>query len=82
MYETINEPVQVTASFSGKSIKPLWFQWNKNTHRVQSVTFQWKDRVGASVLHCFSVSDGATLYELVFDSNNINWTLRRVYIDG
>ncbi|MCQ4573783.1 MAG: hypothetical protein NOU37_00835 [Candidatus Brocadiales bacterium] len=75
----INERVKVGAVFGdGEKIKPVWFKWNSRQHRIKSITYTWTSRQGRAVIHHFSVTDGANLYELLYNTENSVWELANV----
>lgn len=82
MVEVIDEPIDVSAIFRNGRIKPLSFIWNRERYEIKEVTYTWNDRQGEARLFYFSVSDGANLYELCFNSKTMDWKLNRVYIEG
>lgn len=77
--ERIREPVRVAAVFSpGRQIKPVWFDWQRRKHTVLETTYCWTDKAGdATQLH-FSVTDGAALFELIYNTVDQSWTLNGV----
>jgi len=74
----INEIIDVGAVFSKDRIKPKWFVWKKRKYAVKETTYTWKDRAGEAILIHFSVSDGATLFELCFNQKSLEWKLENV----
>ena len=75
MSTIINEPIDVGAVFGKTRIKPKWFIWNGNKRDIKEVTYTWRAREGeAEVIH-FSVTDGATVFELTFNQKTLRWTL-------
>jgi len=75
----VGKIVNVLVSFSLPGhIHPLRFQWAGRLIRIQEVTYRWKSREGAKEMHHFSVTDGSTLYELVFDSTSLIWRLENI----
>jgi hypothetical protein len=78
----INEPVKVGAVFgNGEKIRPVWFKWNGRQHRIESITYTWSSRQGRAVVYHFSVTDGANLYELCYNSETSVWQLAQVDIE-
>jgi hypothetical protein len=71
----IDEPVVVGAVFSRGGVKPIWFTWNGREIRIRTIAFTWKTREGsASILH-FSVTDGQSLYEIVYNAQTFQWRI-------
>ena len=70
------EPVRVAAIFEpGKRIRPVWFERHRRQHKVVQTTYAWRDLVGDTPLHHFTVTDGEALYELVYSPLQGTWTL-------
>jgi hypothetical protein len=62
----------------GNSIRPVWFDWRRRKYEVREVTYTWQEREGEATLLRFAVSDGASLFELTFNSANRIWSLAAV----
>jgi hypothetical protein len=73
----IGEKVNVLASFTG-GIRPIKFKWSGRLVTVKEVTYTWKSREGQASVHHFSVSDGASLYELSFHTQSLVWRLENL----
>lgn len=74
--ERIAEKVKVAAIFApGGRVRPVWFEWQREKHAITETTYCWLDRVGNATLLRFAVSDGASLFELSYNTNDQNWTL-------
>lgn len=59
----------------GKRAQPVWFELNHRQHRITESTYHWQDRVGERQLLHYAVTDGESLYELVFDPADQSWTI-------
>ena len=78
MTTAVNEPIEVGAVFRKSGIRPVWFLWQGRKYPVERVTYRWKEKVGESWLHSFSVFDGANTFELIYDSKLLQWKLGRI----
>ncbi len=74
----LDEPVQVGAVFKKAGVLPRWFLYHGKKIKVREVTYSWKENVGQSLFHHFSVSDGINLYDLVFQPERLFWKLEAV----
>jgi hypothetical protein len=74
----LNEPVQVGAVFRQAGVVPRWFFYHGRKIKVQEVTYCWKENIGQTLFHHFSVSDGINLYELVFQPERLHWKLEAI----
>jgi hypothetical protein len=72
----VQEPIRVAVIFGpGDRVRPVWFDWGCRKYEVQEVTYTWRERVGEACLFHFAVSDGASLFELVYDAAGQRWSL-------
>jgi hypothetical protein len=79
MYETIDEPVKVIASFDKGLITPHKFSWRNRVIQVDRVGMIHRTKDGAVTCYAFSVSSGSAAYKLLFNIATLKWTLQQVY---
>lgn len=77
-FETLRDPVEVEVYFGPLGMRPVWFFWEGKRRVIREVTCAWSERDGALVHRCFSVTDGAALYELRFDARALRWQLTKI----
>lgn len=81
--EEVNEPVDVLTVFEKGSLRPMKFRWAARVYTVDRVTFQWITREGAHQLRHFALTaTDQNVYELVLNNHTMQWTLRKVQMDG
>jgi len=73
----IKEIVEVAAVFD-PAARPVKFRWNGRVYPVEEVTFKWSSTDGETRRIHYSVHDGATLFELSYDTVAMRWTLEGV----
>lgn len=74
--QPIRKPIRVAVIFGpGGKIAPKWFELNNRKHEVKLTTYFWRDRVGEALLMHYAVSDGETLFELVYNTHEQIWSL-------
>ena len=79
--ERIQEPIRIATIFTpGQRLKPVWFDWRRRQHRVLETTYSWREQVGDVIFLHFSVTDGGTLYELVYNTADQSWRLEGVEV--
>jgi hypothetical protein len=78
--EIIDEIIDVGAVFGKAGIKPKWFVWEGRKYALKEVAYTWKDTEGNSVIMHFSVTDGATQFELTFNQKSMVWRLARTAV--
>jgi hypothetical protein len=77
--QKIREDIRVAVIFGpGSAIRPVWFDWRRRKYTVREVTYSWQERHGAATILHFAVSDGASLFELAYDSTRRTWALAAV----
>ncbi|MFA5107435.1 MAG: hypothetical protein WC497_03875 [Patescibacteria group bacterium] len=82
MYEKINEPVHVLASFVGRKITPHAFTWGRKRYTVKRLNLVHTNRVGRELVFFFSVSDSSNTFVLSFSPSALAWKLEDLYTDG
>lgn len=86
MREGLHEPVSVLSIYSKEHhiFKPAILTWNSVDYRLGNVDFYHKTKSGAVTLHHFSLTDKeeTTYFKLVFNANNLNWTLEEYMSAG
>jgi hypothetical protein len=78
MITEINQHIKAGVVFDNNNVKPKWFIWNNRKYIIKKITYTWKTNQGEAILIHFSVTDGATLFELCMNQKNLEWTLEKV----
>ena len=78
---SIDESIRVGAAFNNRRVMPVWFMWRGRYYKVKSVTYTWRTNQGIARVHHYSVSDGDNLYELLFNTDTLEWTLGKVSME-
>jgi hypothetical protein len=81
--ESINEPIDVLASFrlsKGGSalVKPEVINWGGRRYKVDQLGLRYPTRAGQRTVHVFTVLCAETAMELEFDSHDLTWKLRKI----
>ena len=72
----LREPLRVATIFSpGRAIRPVWFEWRRKKCQVRETTYAWQEKTGQNLFLHYCVTDGETLYELVYDTGSQSWFL-------
>lgn len=72
----VGEIISVLASFGAPyRIRPIRFRWSGRSIDVKEITYTWRSKEGRNELYHFSLTDGATLFELTFDTATLLWRL-------
>jgi hypothetical protein len=80
--EILSDPIEVTAHFGQRGMRPVWFAWQGRRREVRAVTGAWSERDGSVVHRCFAVTDGQAVYELRFDGRSLQWHLMKIALAG
>lgn len=83
----INENVKVYAiyregtdrEFPHSKLRPVMFIWRNREYQVQDITYVWREAQGQSEVYHFTVSDGASVFELSYNAKALDWTISGVY---
>ena len=75
----IKFPIRVAVVFGpGRTIKPVWFDWQNRKHSILETTYTWTDLKGSAMRLHFSVRDEGGLYELTYNIAEQTWELCRI----
>lgn len=77
--QKIREEIRVAVIFGpGSRLQPVWFDWGRRKYAVREVTYTWQARRGERTILHFAVTDGASLFELAYDTAGQTWELAAV----
>ena len=84
MITEINETIKVGAIFGDnkKKLKPVWFVWSSRKYDVKEITYVWMEKIGNANRHHFTVTDGANLFTISYNTNTLVWTLHSIETMG
>ena len=74
----LNTNIKVGAVFKNGAVLPRWFSCRGRKIDVKEVTYTWREMAGESLFLHFSVTDGANVYDLSFQPENLSWSLEAV----
>ena len=82
-HEEIFEPIEVITYFDRGTVRPLRFRWKGTVYKISRIYSHWIVSRGRGREHHFSVSaDSPDHFELVFNTDDLNWQLARVAMNG
>ena len=82
MLQRVREYIRVAVIHGpGPRIRPIWFDWKRQKHTVQEVTYHWRNWTGNDLILHYSVTDGSALYELVYNTTEQVWVLESIDAD-
>lgn len=75
----VGETISVIASFGlPYRIRPVKFNWSGRLFEIKEITYTWNTKEGKKNIYHFSVTDGKSLYELIFDADSLTWRLENL----
>jgi len=88
-HQRLSESVKVYAiyqetgdrRFPHDKLRPVMFIWRNREYRVQDVTYVWRETLGQAEIYHFTVSDGATVFELSYNAKALDWTITGTYAE-
>ncbi len=80
MSAPVHDRVAVYTVFndSREKLRPVKFRWRNRVCAIKEITYAWETRHGSTTCRHFAASDGANLYELVFNTTALTWELCNV----
>lgn len=79
MYEEIRERIVAIVVFKNGRALPYSFSWRGRRYQVDNINLERQEQRGKARLFCFSVTASGNTYELSFDSQNLIWTLEKIW---
>jgi hypothetical protein len=81
--QDLNEPIDVLTVFREGRMAPVKFRWAGRTHPIARVAYRWVTREGAYPIYHFSVvTDDDQLYEIILNTQTMQWSLTKVHMEG
>jgi len=78
MVVVLNESIKVGVVFKNGCAFPCWFDYRGRKTTVRAVTYTWRQKAGSATWLHFTVTDGANVYELAFQPEQLTWRLEAV----
>lgn len=84
MRETLNEPVDVIASFvhgprNTVVVKPYLIKWQGRRYKVETFGLYHPERRGTRLFHIFGFSSETTSFRVELDPDTLEWRLTEVF---
>lgn len=86
----INERISVYAVYNTpgerraphERLQPVAFCWRNRRYRVGDITYVWRESRGENELYHFAVTADGNVYELLYETRTLNWTLATIACEG
>lgn len=76
--EALNERIDVLAHFKHARIFPKSFTWHDKEYIIETITYNWQERVGQALINYFSVICAGQLYQISFDNSTFRWQIDKL----
>ncbi len=80
-YETIQEKVEVLASFRDGTIFPKVFKWRGKQRLVDKVNLSYQEREGGSVSYYFAIEANGLVAKLKYNDKSMIWSLEEIWVE-
>ncbi len=76
--DILNERVDVVALFKGARIFPKSFNWRGKDYKVETITYNWQERLGQALISYFSVLSSSQVYQISFNNSTFRWQIDKL----
>ena len=76
--DCLNERIDVLAYFKQAKIYPESFTWNGRQYRIETITYNWQERLGQALVNYFSVLSCGQMYQISFNNFTFRWQIDKL----
>jgi len=76
--DDLAERIEVLAYFKNARIFPKSFTWNNKEYQIETITYNWQERLGQALVNYFSVSCLGQLYQISFNNSTFRWQIDKL----
>ena len=76
--DALNERIEVWAYFKQAKIFPKSFTWNNQEYPIQTITYNWQERLGQALVNYFSVLCTGQMYQISFNNSTFHWQIDKI----
>ena len=76
--DSLNERIEVLAHFKHAKIFPKSFIWNNKEYPIQTITYNWQERLGQALVNYFSVLCAGQMYQISFNNSTFRWQIDKL----
>ena len=76
--DALNERIEVLANFKYAKIFPKSFIWNNKEYIIETITYNWQQRLGQALVNYFSVICAGQIYQISFDNSTFRWQIDKL----
>lgn len=82
MYTQINSPISMIGVYQHGRFIPRKFLWQSKEYLVNQITFIHDLKNGGRKQRIYSIEAAGTIYRILFDRDDEQWTLQELWVDG
>ncbi|MFH1191235.1 MAG: hypothetical protein V1670_03455 [Candidatus Omnitrophota bacterium] len=76
--DVLNERIEVLAYFKHAKIFPKSFTWKNKEYPIQTITYNWQERLGQALVNYFSVLCADQMYQISFNNSTFRWQIDKI----
>lgn len=76
--EALDERIEVLAYFKQTKIFPRSFFWHDKEYAIESITYNWQERLGQALINYFSVNCADQMYQISFNNTTFRWQIDKI----
>ncbi|MFH0856149.1 MAG: hypothetical protein V1869_06575 [Candidatus Omnitrophota bacterium] len=76
--DDLGERIEVLAYFKNTRIYPKTFLWNNKEYGIETITYNWQERLGQARINYFSVISAGQLYQISFNNSTFRWQIDKI----
>ncbi|MDO8488905.1 MAG: hypothetical protein Q7S42_02180 [Candidatus Omnitrophota bacterium] len=76
--DCLDERIDVVALFRYAKIYPKSFTWNNKEYQIESITYNWQERLGQALINYFSVLCLGQMYQISFNNTTFRWQIDKL----
>ncbi len=76
--DILNERIEVLALFKNSKILPRNFIWNNKEYQIETITYNWQERLGQALINYFSVLCAGQIYQISFNNSTFRWQIDKI----
>jgi hypothetical protein len=76
--DALDERIDVLAYFKQARIFPKSFTWKDKEYTIETITYNWQERLGQALVNYFSVSCSGQIYQISFNNSTFHWQIDKI----
>jgi len=76
--DCLDERIEVLAYFKNAKIYPKSFFWRDKEYKIDTITYNWQERLGLALINYFSVICASQLYQISFNNSTFRWQIDKI----